>query len=479
MNFKRRLIISNILIIIIPILITFILSFVGFVVVSKVFSIDKEYVSIRKATSIYNEFFEVNENLTKYTPDVLLEEDFQEYISQRLTNLNIEIIIKKNRETVFSTKHLGMIDLNKSLQSGKNTILNNKVEIDGEIYISKTIPVTFEDGDNGNVLMLALTRKDWLTFEKFMIGTLIIFMVSFLITNLILIFNLSNKFLNPLNKLKDAAVNITNGNLDFEIVEAGDEEIRQICSAFEHMRLKLKDSIASQSKYNESRKMLLTSISHDLRTPITSIKGYVEGIIDGVADSPDKVTKYLRTIYSKAELMDKMIDDISLYSKLDLKQLPFKLEKTDIESYFKDCVEDIKSELEQDNINIELRSQLKESKIVLIDRDRVKRVVMNIIGNSRKYMDNKEGKIEILLRETNSSIISEIKDNGAGIDEQDIPFVFDKFYRADFARDMTKGSGLGLAIARQIIEGIGGSIWLISKKNKGTSVFISLEKIKP
>ena len=243
------------------------------------------------------------------------------------------------------------------------------------------------------------------------------------------------------------------------------------------MRIQLKDSINLKMKYDDNRTMLVSSISHDLKTPITSIKGYVKGILDGVANTPEKVERYLKTVYSKTEQMDIMIDDLLLYSKLDLSQLPFNFEKTDIVDYFDCCIHESILEFEKTNIKISLKNDLVQSKYVKIDRERLMRVILNIIDNSRKYMDKIQGEIVIMLRETNSSIIIEIRDNGSGIDKDDVNKIFDRFYRADASRSEAKGSGLGLAIAKQIVEGHKGTIWAISHENQGTSILISLGKI--
>ncbi len=288
---------------------------------------------------------------------------------------------------------------------------------------------------------------------------------------------LSKKILTPLSILKTAVGDISKGDLDLEIIEVGDQEIKELCADFEKMRLELKDSIHLKKKYDENRTMLVSSISHDLKTPITSIKGYVKGILDGVASTPEKSERYLKTIYSKTEQMDVMIDDLLLYSKLDLSQLPFNFEKTDIVDYFNCCIHECTLELEKSNIKIWLQNDLKQSKYVMIDRERLMRVILNIIDNSRKYMDKAQGEIVIILRETNSSIIIEIKDNGAGIDKNDVNKIFDRFYRADAARSEAKGSGLGLAIAKQIVEGHKGTIWAISHESQGTSILISFGKI--
>ncbi|MPN54679.1 Sensor histidine kinase WalK [bioreactor metagenome] len=171
-----------------------------------------------------------------------------------------------------------------------------------------------------------------------------------------------------------------------------------------------------------------------------------------------------------------MIDDLLLYSKLDLNQIPFNYEKTDIVEYFNYCILESSPELEKYNIHIDFQNNLKDFRYVMLDRARMKRVIVNIIDNSRKYMDKENGLITIMLRETNSSIIIEIKDNGSGIDKSDVSKIFDRFYRSDLARSDAKGSGLGLAIAKQIVEGHKGKIWAISHEDEGTSIIISLAK---
>ncbi len=304
------------------------------------------------------------------------------------------------------------------------------------------------------------------------------FIISSIIVNIVTSYLFSKRIIKPVQLLERATTEISKGNLNCEISEFGDEEILKLCGGFEAMRVQLKDSIRTKVKYDEDRKILVSSISHDLKTPITSIKGYVEGILDNVANTAEKREFYLRTIYSKAENMDLMIDDLLLYSKLDLNQIPFNFEKTDIVEYFKYCIYEVQPELKKNNIEINLENSLKEVAFVKIDLERMKRVIMNIIDNSRKYMGKNQGYITIKLRETNLSIIIEIRDNGVGIDKNNVNNIFDRFFRADSARSETKGSGLGLAIAKQIVEGHKGTIWGISHENKGTSILISLAKIK-
>lgn len=475
MSLKKRLIFSNAAIVMIPIVITVVASFAFISISSKFFNIDVNYKNMETFTNIHYQLFEENGSILREHPEKLLEKGFQQDLAAKLAAVNADVLIMKKNTVIFSTREISKIDIEKCIDTGKGTSLNHTLNIDGNSYITRTFSVTFKDQDTGSVILLAPVQNSEIHSGQFIIFILIVFLGTFLVTNILFSYSLSNRILKPVKKLQVAADEISRGNLDYDVVEDGDNEIRELCRSYELMRLRLKESVYTQMKYDDNRRMLVSSISHDLKTPITSIKGYVEGILDGIANTPEKVDKYLKTVHSKASQVDEMIDDLLLYSKLDLKQMPFNFEKTDITHFFKDCVEENTFDLSRNNISIELRNELKKCNIVNIDREKLRRVLTNLIDNARKYMDKEDGKIDILLRETRSGIIIEIRDNGAGIDREDLLHIFDKFYRADSSRNRISGSGLGLAIAKQIVEGHGGKIWAISQKDRGTSIMISLE----
>ncbi|NLM58424.1 MAG: HAMP domain-containing protein [Clostridium sp.] len=476
MDIKKRLILSNAAIIVLPILATLVASFIFTFIFARIHDVDISYNTVNKLTQVQYEFFKADGSVLRNTPEVLLDKEFQQYIVTRLENVEADIVVVKEHERIFETIPIGTIELEKCLKAGSGNLFSNTVEINNDKYMVKVINVNFKDGEKGNVVLLAPTGNEWATTETLLLFSASFFIVSFIIVNIITIVIFSKKIIKPLANLQKAAVNISEGNLDFEVVEDGDAQIRDLCRSFEKMRLKLVEAVYIQQKYDENRKMLFSSISHDLKTPITAVKGYVEGILDGVANTPQKIEKYLNTIYSKTVHMDRMIDDLLLHSKFDMGKVPLNFEKTDIVTYFEDCINEVETELEKDNIDIELHNELTECRYVLLDRDKIRRVVINIIDNSRKYMDKEQGKIDIFLRETSANVIIELKDNGSGISQKDLPYIFDRFYRADSSRGTSKGSGLGLAIAKQIIEGHGGRIWAISRDGKGTSVMISLVK---
>lgn len=476
MNLKRRLILANASTVIIPVLIT-VLSALAFIfVVGKISNNSGSFERVQTLAEIKYELVGSEKSLLKVNPEVVKEVSFQSLLQEHLAGINGEVIILKDDQTLFSSRNFNKIDIAKFIEAWDTKSGRIPVSVGNVSYTVQAIDLNFQDGLTGNVLLLAPIDGAAFNLTSLLLLAGILFTLSFVLTNLIVSYQFSRSILRPLHHLQKAAAEITQGNLNHPIVEEGDEEIQELCRDLELMRLKLKGSIHTQLKYEDNRKLLISSISHDLKTPVTSIKGYVEGLLDGIAHTPEKREKYLTTIYSKALQVDTMIDDLLLYAKLDMNQIPFNFERTDVEKFLEDGLLESEYELEQSGIKLSFTSELKERRRILLDRERMRRVIMNILDNSRKYMDKELGKISVFTRETQTSLIIELRDNGSGIPEKDVPQIFERFYRSDTARSEIKGSGLGLAIAKQIVEGHEGRIWAVSHRDEGTSIMISLPR---
>ena len=281
----------------------------------------------------------------------------------------------------------------------------------------------------------------------------------------------------PICKLEEAAKNIKEGNLDFTIEADSKDEMGRLCQNFEDMRQRLKESAEEKLEAEKQNRILISNISHDLRTPITAIKGYVEGILDGVADTPEKVDKYMRTIYNKAIDMDRLINELTLYAKIDTNRIPYNFKRINAGEYFSDCIEEIGLELEAEHIGLSYFNYAGDEVEIIADPEQLKRVIDNIIGNSVKYMDKEHGLINIRIKDVGDFIQIEIEDNGKGIGQKDLPFIFDRFYRSDASRySATGGSGIGLSIVKKIIEDHGGKIWATSKESTGTVMYFVIRK---
>ena len=281
----------------------------------------------------------------------------------------------------------------------------------------------------------------------------------------------------PLVKLKKATQNIKEGNLDFVLDVEGKDEFSELCQDFEEMRRRLKESTEEKSLIEKENRELISNISHDLKTPITAVKGYVEGIMDGVADTPEKMDRYVRTIYNKTNEMDHLINELTFYSKIDTNRIPYTFSKLNVEDYFEDCAEEVGLELETRGIELVYANYVEKDVMVIADGEQIRRVIHNIISNAIKYMDKPKGIIQIRIKDVGDFIQIEIEDNGKGIGPKDLPYIFDRFYRTDVSRNSSKGgSGIGLSIVKKILEDHGGKVWATSRLGIGTIMYFVLRK---
>lgn len=281
----------------------------------------------------------------------------------------------------------------------------------------------------------------------------------------------------PLVKLRKATQNIKEGNLDFVLEVEGKDEFSQLCQDFEEMRKRLKESTEEKILMDKENKELISNISHDLKTPITAVKGYVEGIMDGVADTPEKMNRYVRTIYNKTNEMDHLINELTFYSKIDTNRIPYTFSKLNVEDYFSDCAEELGLEMETRGIELVYANYVEKGVQVIADGEQIRRVIHNIVSNAIKYMEKPRGIIQLRVKDVGDFIQVEIEDNGKGIAAKDLPYIFDRFYRTDVSRNSSKGgSGIGLSIVKKIMEDHGGKVWATSRLGIGTIMYFVLRK---
>jgi signal transduction histidine kinase len=447
--------------------------------------------------------FKKMEAIANSKPEALTQKNYLDKFSSTLATLNAGILVKKSNKIIYESKslnsstiegYISYIEIKNGFRdnflfssdpfanpfNSRNSELRYApVELNNTIYKFTSYGFYFPNNDPGTIYMVSTLNQPKDLWKVFFSTGAILVGLFLILTNIALTFLVSKSIIKPLNFLKQAANEIKDGNLNFRIDYTKNDEVGEVCKAFEDMRYKLKESVDLQLQYENNRKELIANISHDLKTPITAIKGYVEGIMDGVADSPDKIDKYIKTIYTKSTDIDKLIDELFLFSKLDLNKLPFNFEVFDLSSFLEYCVEELSFDLEAKSIKLSFENNVKDKINVAADREKIKRVITNIIQNSTKYMDKESGIIKISLSSTDAEAELLIEDNGKGISKEALPFIFDRFYRADASRNRnTGGSGLGLAIAKRIIEGHGGRIWAESEPEKGTKICFTLKRAK-
>ena len=272
------------------------------------------------------------------------------------------------------------------------------------------------------------------------LDTIVSMLIVLTITTIVLSLWLYNGISGPIYHLKDATRNIRDGNLEFELKAEGAKEVRELCEDFEDMRKQLLQANEEKLEVDRQNRELISNISHDLKTPITAVKGYVEGIMDGVADTPEKMDRNVR-------------------------------------EFFGDASEDLLVELAAKNVAFSYENDVASDVLVIADVEQIRRVLNNIIGNSVKYMDKDIKTIHMKVRDAGDEIETSIRDNGKGISAKDIGNIFDRFYRADSSRNSgTGGSGIGLSIVKKIMEDHGGRVWAESREGEGTTMYFSLRK---
>jgi signal transduction histidine kinase len=443
-----------------------------------VYKSDVRFYSVEQIIQEGTAIFDDVKLTASSNPDKLMDPQYLGDLENKLSVINTGIIVRKDNSTIYISKTLDRPEIAKRLpEFGKYRNDHDPVLIGHNLLSLKQFDFKFSDGSAGSLFMVSDVSPIGKIAEDFLGWLFLAIILILLVTNGLLTFFVSRSILKPIEALENAAVQIKDGNLNFEVQSESNDEIGQLCRTFEEMRCKLKESIELQLQYEENRKELISNISHDLKTPITAIKGYTEGIMDGVPDSPEKMEKYIQTIHSKAIDVDKLIDELFLFSKLDLKREPFNFEKVEITSYLQHSTEELILDLNKLGIQVEFEPGYPQPITVIADREKLKRVMNNIIDNSVKYMDKSPGKISIDLINKADSITIGIKDNGQGISQEALAFIFDRFYRADPSRNSAiQGSGLGLAIARRIVEEHGGTMWAESEEGIGTSIFFTLKK---
>jgi len=328
--------------------------------------------------------------------------------------------------------------------------------------------------------------EDWLNLHEALGRDMIITMwVLFLMLSLMLASIINNFFTHritknitrPLELLSGGVRQIHANNFSCRIDYKGNDEFRPICDAFNEMAEKLETTTAQREKDETNRRELIAGISHDLRTPLTSIKGCLEGIETGVASCPEMREKYFSIIKNKADALEHIIEQLFLFSKLDMDDFMLDMRRTDITLAVSDMIEDSLAEYEAKGLSIKL-VDMPGSTHVFADVLMLRNVIINILENSVRYRTKDHGHMEISATVKNNDVLLCLADDGPGVQADMLPKLFGVFYRADPSR-YKQGSGLGLAISAKIVERMGGSIRAELPAGGGLATVIRLPMMAP
>ena len=451
---------------------------------------------------VYKSLSALRENVitkVKKDPEYYLDKKNAVALNEKTSANNTQVAIRVDGEYIYNAVESFSDSLDKQLRMNDNNaninaIDENTAETDynsnmgvQEYLITQPSfylcnQVSYSVGDRHvDIYMLTYYGNYMAKFRGTIMGYSILMVIMMMLLSGVVAFFVYQQFVNPLVKLKKAAERMGSGNLDEKIDFGGNrvDEVGELCESFENMRQKMSDFAKAKMRYEEENRQLISNISHDLRTPITTIKGYVEGIMDGVADTPEKQERYLKMIYSKANEMDSLINELSLYTNINNNAIPYEFHRVSVKDYFDDCMEEVYTTLLSRNMTLTYKNYCDDDVKVIVDPDQLKRVINNIITNAIKYTDKEYGQIDINIYDNDAEVKVSISDNGRGIDSDSLPHIFDRMYRADSARQSRGGSGLGLAICKKIVEEHGGNIYATSQLGVGTTIVFTLKKYIP
>ena len=292
-------------------------------------------------------------------------------------------------------------------------------------------------------------------------------------------YRLERRVLKPIENLKRGMREITKGNYAIEVSAEAHSYIDTLVYDFNAMAKKLKETERLKAEYEENRKDLIANISHDLKTPITSIQGYIEAISDADSLPPEKLEKYLKIIHNNVVYMNRLIDDLFLFSKLDMQKLAFTYTEVSARPFMRDLMEEFRLDLEEQKVSFSYTDHAQQDCKIRIDTKRFHQVLRNIIDNAIKYGPEEGLALQTGLNLDPDAIRITLTDNGPGIPEDKIGLIFNRFYRLDSQRTKDISStGLGLAIAKELIEMQGGSISAANIPCGGTCFTITLPTIR-
>lgn len=487
MKFKTRLLVTFLTIVLLPLVLTAIafISIGGYLMNAQkeLDMINIDYTMMSEPAQTFEQisekvFMEVKNQIAT-DPTKLEDRNFLADLNGEIEDKASYIIVRKNGHIYYTGNKIAADKIFDRLPAYGYA---NDDEDSGYYYnnmekLVKQLDFQFVDGAEGSFFIV--TKINSLISKQLLVDMFIAIILILIFTSLMLTRWIHTGVFLPVNELNTAMKNIADGNLEYLLDTNSKGEIGDLYRNYEDMRLRLKETTDEKFQHEKQNRELISNISHDLKTPITAIKGYVEGIMDGVADTPEKMDKYIKTIYNKANDMDRLINELTIYSGIDSNRIPYHFHRLNVADYFGDCVEEVGLDLESKNIELNYSNLVSPDTIIIADPEQLKRVINNIISNSIKYLDKEKGIIDIRILDEVDSIRVEIEDNGKGIATKDLSNIFERFYRTDASRNSSKGgSGIGLSIVKKIVEDHGGYIWATSKEGDGTCLHFVFRKYR-
>lgn len=306
-------------------------------------------------------------------------------------------------------------------------------------------------------------------------GTILLIGIVLILSIVVGLFFFSN-ITQRLSKIKKTVTGFERGQLNERIDVQGNDELAELSTTFNRMADTLVDNMKEIQKTDRLRRELVANVSHDLRSPIASIQGYLETIqMKGESITKEELNTYFGTVLSNTQKLNRLIDDLFELSKLDAEEITPNLENISMAELIQDLVQQFKPIAEKKGVTLEAEFRENPNALIEADISLMNRALTNLIDNAIHHTPE-GGKVSISSIKSGKDFVLEVSDTGCGIPEEDLAHVFDRFYQADKSRSEKQGAGLGLAIAQKIFRLHGAEVIVSSIENKGTTFRVAIPK---
>lgn len=439
-------------------------SFISNYTVQKKFNeylVDEHKTKVDNVVKIINDLYEQEKDLSKIKTD-----EIQRYAE--LQQFYVEIKDESDNTVYTSGKeyleHKNMMGMMGSMMHNSSGSGINMGEYSEEQY-----PLIIDNATSGTIIVGYFGTSYLSSASMSFIATLnhsfIVSAIVALIFGVVISIIISRQISRPLGRITEIANKMRAGDLRERVmIKSKTKEIVELSNSINY----LAETLNNQEKL---RKRLTSDMAHELRTPLTTLKTHIEAFMDGIWE-PTK--DRFEIFYSEIERLSKMVDNLRDLAKLEQTNVLLNKSKVNLSNELEKIIDTHRPLFIKEDYRLD--SNISPEIITVIDIDKFKQIMNNLLSNSYKHL-SENGKVTVVLKQENRKNIIKIIDNGVGIPEKDIPYVFERFYRSDLSRNKnTGGSGIGLTIAKAFVEAHGGNIYLESKINKGTTFVVELPK---
>ena len=360
--------------------------------------------------------------------------------------------------------HEGFI---KAVNGGTPTFrIGEEQGIFNSTHLAYGVPIVSEDGEIYGNLFVCSSSMIMTDLIQRITKAVVLAILWVMMAALIAVYFITEKITGPLKKISTAAKQFASGKFDTRVEVAGHDEVAELAVAFNNMA-------ESLDNYDSMRNTFISNVSHDLRTPMTSISGFVDGILDGVIP-PEKYDYYLRIISSEVKRLSRLVSTLLDISKIQAGERKFMIAPFDVCEMSRQILISFVQQIEDKHLDVEFTCD-EDNISALADRDAIYQIIYNLCDNAVKF-SAEGGLLRInISRIKNKKVTVSVYNEGAGISTEDIPYVFERFYKSDKSRGLNKtGVGLGLYISKTIIDAHGERIWVESEEGKSCTFSFTL-----